>query len=301
MLRHRGRNGAPTHLRFFLKPVRCEAKRCTIKHPPRNRAVKGVDDGRDIGLGKVKDAPLRIERKRRLNLRPGCMQALVQLGSVGRIIKVEAEALKKHSYRSRSRPGTEITVRPGAKPLVAIGLGVRTNERRQFRFRGYPMLHLHGNGYGTVSPHEPGQHSVKIGSPIVDRLSPAPKGTGELGLRELVNRRVAQPSQTQRFDRVRAPRPASKLTKQEDSATLDASANTCSSRACQTPLIHSEVSTRSASRLTNSAHAIPSAVPEVRSTNLRRFSASILSKTGSRFAMRAASNPSISVFVLASS
>ncbi len=82
----------------------------------------------------------------------------------------------------------------------------------------------------------------------------------------------------------------------KNSAILDASANSSSSRACHTPLIHSETSIRPASRLTSSGHAMPSVLPEARLASLRRFSARTPSSAGSWVAAKAASSCLISAF-----
>src|SRR5437660_1728025 len=98
MPRHSDGNGAPTHIRFLLKPVGCEVERRAIENPPSNWAVECVDDGRDERLGKIEDAPFWISGKGRLNVRPSCMQVLIELRPVRRVVKVESESLNKEGY-----------------------------------------------------------------------------------------------------------------------------------------------------------------------------------------------------------
>ena len=149
------------------------------------------------------------------------MQALVEIGPIGRIVEVEPNALKKEGYRSRSRMRAEVPVRPRAQPFVTIRLAVGADQRREFRLRRHPMLHLPGNGDGAVGPHEPRQYGFKISSPIRDRLASAPEGAGKLGVREPIDSWVTQTRDTQCFDRVGTLRPTGEFPKQQKFGDLE--------------------------------------------------------------------------------
>ena len=112
--------------------------------------------------------------------------------------------------------GTKIPVRPRAQFSIIVSLAVGADERRQFRLGQHPMLHLPGDGDGTVCPHEPSQYRVKIGAPIVRGLTLASEGTGKLGVGKPVDTGVAKARNAECFGRVRTLRPAREFPEQQE-------------------------------------------------------------------------------------
>ena len=230
-------NGAPARLGLLLEPIGRKAERRAVEKAACDRAIERVDDGRDEGLGEIERAPFRIGREGGLHLRPCRMQTLVEIGPVARVVEIEPKALKKESDRARTRVGAKIPVRPAAQSAVPVGLVVWADERRQFRLGQHPMLHLPRDGDGAVRPHEPGQRRVEIGSPIVEGLAPAagrqPGSWASASRSRLGLRRRAMPNVSAEFARF-GRRANSRSSR--NSAILDPSVNSSSSRACPNAL-----------------------------------------------------------------